>query len=305
MLAFCVATAFLAFTPAHHGMDRREAPDGRPVLHFTPPKNWTNDPNGLIWLDGEYHLFYQYNPQGDQWGHMSWGHAVSKDLFAWEHLPVAIPESDGVMAFSGTAVFDRSNTSGFGTAEHPPLVAVYTGHDERAQRQRQNLAYSTDHGRTFTKYAGNPVIDLNVQDFRDPKVFWHAPTKRWIMVVSLAAEKRALFYASEDLKKWTKLSEFGPAGRRDVPNWECPDFFELPVGGNAADTRWVLVINVGGNGPVGGSGCEYFVGSSTARSSSAKTGPTRCCGWTGGGISTRSSRTRTRRAASAWGSHGW
>lgn len=236
-------------------------PSARPVLHFTPEKNWINDPNGLIWLDGEYHLFYQHNPLGDQWGHMSWGHAVSKDLLAWEHLAIAIPEADGVMAFSGTSVFDRNNTSGFAADGRQALVAVYTGHDERAKRQHQNLAFSTDRGRTWTKYAGNPVLDLGVENFRDPKVFWHHPTSRWIMVVALANDRKALFYSSHDLKKWTKLSEFGPQGRGDVPNWECPDLFELPVDGDAGNTRWVLVINVGGNGPAGGSGCQYFVGS--------------------------------------------
>lgn len=232
----------------------------RPLLHFTPEKNWTNDPNGLIWLDGEYHLFYQYNPFGDQWGHMSWGHAVSKDLLVWEHLPVAIPEADGVMAFSGTCVYDAHNTSGFGAEGRPPLIAAYTGHEEKAKRQHQNLAFSTDRGRTWTKYTDNPVIDLQVAEFRDPKVFWHAPTKRWIMAVALAAERKALFYASANLKQWTKLSEFGPQGRADVPNWECPDLFEMAVDGNPSDTRWVLVINVGGNGPTPGSGCQYFVG---------------------------------------------
>ena len=181
-------------------------PSARPVLHFTPEKNWINDPNGLIWLDGEYHLFYQHNPLGDQWGHMSWGHAVSKDLLAWEHLAIAIPEADGVMAFSGTSVFDRNNTSGFAADGRQALVAVYTGHDERAKRQHQNLAFSTDRGRTWTKYAGNPVLDLGVENFRDPKVFWHHPTSRWIMVVALANDRKALFYSSHDLKKWTKLS---------------------------------------------------------------------------------------------------
>ncbi len=263
MLALWFANAALSLTtqtPAPGAEHAAQAPPDRPLLHFTPEKNWINDPNGLIWLDGEYHLFYQYNPQGDQWGHMSWGHAVSRNLLEWEHLPVAIPESDGVMAFSGTAVLDRDNTSGFGTEAHPALVAIYTGHDEVRRLQHQNLAYSTDRGRTWTRYPGNPVLDLGAAEFRDPKVFWHAPTARWIMVVSLAAEKQALFYASHDLKNWTKVSQFGPQGRRDVPNWECPDLFEMPVDGNPQDARWVLVINVGGNGPAGGSGCQYFVG---------------------------------------------
>lgn len=232
----------------------------RPLLHFTPPRNWTNDPNGLIYHNGEYHLFYQHNPFGDQWGHMSWGHAVSKDLFSWEHLPVAIPEADGVMIFSGTAVFDRDNTSGLGSASNPPLIAAYTGHDTRKPLQHQNIAFSTDRGRTWSRFPGNPVIDIGAADFRDPKVFWHTPTKRWVMVVALAAEKRAFFYSSPDLKQWTKLSEFGAEGRTGVPNWECPDLFEMPIEGSPGDTRWILTINVGGNGPAEGSGCQYFVG---------------------------------------------
>jgi fructan beta-fructosidase len=267
MLLYLIAATVCGFAPTSPGHRQHElhaarvqAPPSRPVLHFTPEKNWINDPNGLIWLDGEYHLFYQHNPFGDQWGHMSWGHAVSRDALAWEHLPIAIPEADGVMAFSGTAVLDRENTSGFGKDGSPALVAVYTGHEANAKRQHQNLAFSADRGRTWTKYAGNPVLDLGEENFRDPKVFWHAPTGRWIMAVALAAEKKALFYASPDLKKWTRLSAFGAQGQRDVPNWECPDLFELPVEGEPGGTRWVLVVSVGGNGPTGGAGCQYFVG---------------------------------------------
>lgn len=230
----------------------------RPVLHFTPERNWINDPNGLIWADGEYHLFCQYNPEGDQWGHMSWGHAVSTNLFAWEHLPVAIPEAGSVMAFSGTAVLDRENTSGFGSREHPAMVAVFTGHDGQAKRQHQNLAYSIDRGRTWTRYERNPVVDLGVEEFRDPKVFWHGPTRRWVMVASLAPQRKALFFTSADLKTWTKVSEFGPHGAMNVPNWECPDLFELPL--DDGTSRWVLVVSAGGNGPTGGPACEYFVG---------------------------------------------
>ncbi|MBC7772892.1 MAG: glycoside hydrolase family 32 protein, partial [Pyrinomonadaceae bacterium] len=174
--------------------------------------------------------------------------------------PVALTEENGVMIFSGTAVFDQANTSALGTPDQPPLIAAYTGHEEKARRQHQNIASSIDLGRTWTKFAGNPVLDLQVAEFRDPKVFWHEPTRRWIMVVALAADRKALFYSSPDLKAWTKLSEFGPQGRTGVPNWECPDLFELAVENDPAETRWVLVINVGGNGPQGGSGCQYFIG---------------------------------------------
>ncbi len=234
----------------------------RPQFHFSPEVNWMNDPNGLVYAGGEYHLFYQYNPWGIRWGHMSWGHAVSTDLVHWKHLPVALYEENGVMIFSGCAVVDAKNTSGFGTAARPPLVAIYTGHTSKKQDQR--LAYSIDRGRTWTKYGGNPVLDMGEKDFRDPKVFWHEPTSRWVMVVSLAAAKRLQFYGSTDLKEWTHLSDFGPAGKVEKPNWECPDLFELPIEGRKegtpGSTRWVLEVDMGSGSIAGGSGGEYFVG---------------------------------------------
>ncbi|MCA8994763.1 MAG: glycoside hydrolase family 32 protein [Planctomycetaceae bacterium] len=230
----------------------------RPQYHFSPEINWMNDPNGLVYHDGEYHLFYQYNPAGNSWGHMSWGHAVSKDLSHWEHLPLAIPEADGIMAFSGCCVVDHNNTSGFGVNNQPPMVAIYTGHGHG--KQVQNIAYSNDRGRTWTQYANNPVLDRNNPDFRDPKVFWHDPTNRWVMVVTLAAEKVLLFYSSSDLKNWTELSRFGPAGQRHKPNWECPDLFQLPVEGEPGKKLWALEADMGSGSIAGGSGGEYFVG---------------------------------------------
>ena len=230
----------------------------RPQFHFTPEMHWMNDPNGLVYYDGEYHLFYQHNPHGNAWGHMSWGHTVSKDLVHWEHLPIALHEEYGVMIFSGSAVVDWQNTSGFGTEERPPLVAIYTGHGHG--NQTQDIAYSNDRGRTWTKYSGNPVINLKNPEFRDPKVFWHKPTERWIMVVSLAKEKRLQFYGSADLKNWTHLSDFGPGGVPGKPNWECPDLFELPIENEPEKTRWVLEVDMGAASVAGGSGGEYFVG---------------------------------------------
>lgn len=230
----------------------------RPQFHFSPEINWMNDPNGLVFHDGEYHLFHQYNPAGNSWGHMSWGHAVSQDLVHWKHLPLAIPEANGIMAFSGCCVVDHANSSGFGDSTNPPLVAVYTGHGRG--EQVQNLAYSLDKGRTWTQYEGNPVLDLDKANFRDPKVFWHQPTRRWIMVVSLAVEKVLVFYGSDDLKNWQELSRFGPAGTLDKPNWECPDLFELPVEGEPGSKLWVLEVDMGGGAIAGGSGGEYFVG---------------------------------------------
>lgn len=225
-----------------------------------------NDPNGMVYHDGEYHLFYQYNPFGDKWGHMSWGHAVSPDLVHWEPLPVALQEENGVMIFSGSAVVDEANTSGFGVAGRPPMVAIYTGHHTGRPLQNQHIAYSNDRGRTWTKYAGNPVLDLNKADFRDPKVFWHEPDRRWIMVVSLPVERKIQIYGSPNLREWTHLSDFGPAGSvKGI--WECPDLFPVRVEGRSArESRWVLVVNVGSGAPAGGSGCQYFVGNFDGRS---------------------------------------
>jgi fructan beta-fructosidase len=231
----------------------------RPQFHFTPERNWTNDPNGLVYFDGEYHLFYQANPFGDQWGHMSWGHAISPDLVHWQHLPVAIPEADRVMVFSGSVVVDRNNTAGFGRNGQVPLVAVYTGHHETSGIQDQNLAWSLDRGRTWTKYSGNPILDIGSHNFRDPKVFWHEPGRRWIMVVALAEERRIRLYASPDLRQWTHLSDFGPAAST-VGAWECPDLFEVTVDNDPGLSRWVLHVNVNSGAPAGGSGGQYFVG---------------------------------------------
>ena len=232
----------------------------RPQFHFTPPRYFMNDPNGLVHYQGEYHLFYQHNPFGETWGHMSWGHAVSRDMLHWQHLPVALEEDNGVMIFSGSAVVDRDNTSGLclpSGADRSCLIAIYTGH--RKDRQTQNIAFSNDRGRTWTKYAGNPVIDLGLKDFRDPKVIWHEPTKRWVMVTVLADQHRVRFFGSRDLKTWDTLSDFGPAGATGGV-WECPDLFPLPVDGNTRDVRWVLDVDINPGAIAGGSGGQYFVG---------------------------------------------
>ncbi len=228
----------------------------RPQFHFTPAKNWMNDPNGMVYYDGEYHLFYQYNPFGDKWGHMSWGHAISRDLVHWEHLPVALREENDIMIFSGSAVVDWKNTSGFGKDGKPPLIAIYTGHYTKKPLQNQHLAFSNDRGRTWTKYAGNPVLDIKEKDFRDPKVIWHEPSTRWVMAVAWPEKRKVRFYASPDLKNWTHLSDFGPAGSVEGI-WECPDLFPLTTG---EKTKWVLIVNVNPGAPAGGSGCQYFIG---------------------------------------------
>ena len=229
----------------------------RPRYHFTPPRNFMNDPNGLVYDRGEYHLFYQYNPQGDTWGHMSWGHATSPDLVRWRHLPVALTEADGVMIFSGSAVVDRQNTAGLGPPGSSPLVAIYTG--DGLGKQTQNLAASVDRGRTWEKYAHNPVLDIGSNENRDPKVFWHEPTSRWVMATVLAGRHKVRLDGSEDLKTWTPLSEFGPAGAVGGA-WECPDLFPLPIDGQPGKSRWVLQVGINPGAVAGGSGGQYFVG---------------------------------------------
>lgn len=184
----------------------------RPQFHFSPAQNWMNDPNGLVYYRGTYHLFFKYNPGGTTWGNMSWGHAVSKDLVHWKQLPVAIPQDAKEMIFSGSAVVDKANTSGFGKPGRPAMVAVYTSLDKSRGKQSQALAYSTDEGRTFTEYAGNPVLDIGSTNFRDPKVFWYEPGHEWLMTVALSDQHKVSFYRSSNLKQWQHLSDFGPAG---------------------------------------------------------------------------------------------
>lgn len=205
-----------------------------------------NDPNGLIWAGGEYHLFYQHNPHGTGWGHMSWGHAVSADLVHWRHLPVALFEEPerGYTIFSGSTVLDRHDTSGLGTPETPPLVAVYTAdHEPGRQLQDVHLAYSLDGARTFTQFEGNPVIHVGDRKFGDPKVFWHHGTERWVMVNILGWDQgRVVLYGSPDLKRWTPFSTFRAA--EEMPGkWECPDLFPLALDGDPDDERWVLKVS--------------------------------------------------------------
>ena len=212
----------------------------RPKFHFTPVKNWMNDPNGLVWHNGEYHLFFQHNPHGTKWGHMSWGHAVSKDLLNWSELPVAISEGEDGAIFSGSAV-----------SHNDEIVAFYTRHTDT--HQAQCIARSSDNGRTFTKYEGNPVLDENKKDFRDPKVFRYQD--HWIMCVAQPFDKQISFYKSFDLVSWQHLSNFGPAGAVDGI-WECPDLFPLELEGKEL---WVLLVSLNPGG-LYGSGTQYFVG---------------------------------------------
>jgi fructan beta-fructosidase len=237
----------------------------RPQFHFSPEKGWMNDPNGLVYYAGEYHLFYQYYPDSTVWGPMHWGHAVSTDLLRWEHLPIALyPDSIGCI-FSGSVVVDEKNTSGFAPAGHSekPLVAIFTYHNlewERAgrlDRESQGIAYSLDRGRTWTKYAGNPVLkNKGDVDFRDPKVFWHEATQRWVM--PLAVGQHLEIFTSPDLKNWQKVSDFGEKEGAHGGVWECPDLFPLKT--TAGAERWVLIQNIGRGAVAGGSGTQYFIG---------------------------------------------
>jgi len=237
----------------------------RPQFHFSPPSMWMNDPNGMVYFDGEYHLFYQYYPDDTVWGPMHWGHAVSRDLVTWEHLPIALYPDEHGYIFSGSAVVDWNNTSGFGVGGKPPLVAIFTYHDpERGKsgsndHETQGIAYSNDRGRSWTKYAANPVLPNadRHRDFRDPNVFWHDASSRWIMVLSVFDHVQ--FYASPDLKSWTYLSSFGREWGGHDGTWECPDLFSLQVG-ETDTSKWVLLLNLNPGGPQGGSGTQYFVG---------------------------------------------
>jgi fructan beta-fructosidase len=235
----------------------------RPQFHFSPRANWTNDPCGLVYAFGKYHLFFQHNPVANVWGHMSWGHAVSTDLIHWTQLPVAIPDDEKAAIFTGSSVVDARNTSGLCPASPQGcIVSIYTGYTPKTpaapERQTQNLAFSRD-GLTWTKYASNPILDLGRSDTRDPKVFWHAPTQRWIMIIVLANEKKVRLFSSPNLLAWQHLSDFGPQGATGGV-WECPDLIPLPVQGKPGLHRWVLKIGLNPGHIAGGSGEQYFVG---------------------------------------------
>ena len=213
----------------------------RPQYHFSREQGWMNDPCGLIYYQSQYHLYY-------------WGHAVSTDLLHWRHRPKALEGTDEIGIMSGSAVIDKKNTSGFGTQEDPPVVAAYSMLRHSDRGQMQGIAYSNDHGRTFIPYKNNPVIDIGSTSFRDPQVFWHSSSDRWIMAVTLSGQRKVRFYSSENLKDWIHLSDFGPAGATGGV-WECPDLFPLPVDGDSSNIKWVLEVDVQ---PVGG---QYFLGS--------------------------------------------
>jgi fructan beta-fructosidase len=235
----------------------------RPKIHFTPRQGWMNDPNGMVYNNGVYHLFYQHNPDASVWGPMHWGHAVSKDMIDWKHEPIALyPDSLGTI-FSGSAVVDLNNTSGLAPKGKVPLVAIFTYHNQvmadkgRNDFQSQGIAYSIDNGATWQKYKSNPILkNPGIRDFRDPKVMWHAPTGRWIM--TLAVLDRIHFYSSPNLKEWKKESEFGKDAGAHGGVWECPDLFPMQFEGK---TIWTLLVNLNPGGPNKGSATQYFLGS--------------------------------------------
>lgn len=238
--------------------------DYRPQFHFSPPSHWMNDPNGLVYNDGIYHLFYQYYPDDTVWGPMHWGHATSTDLIQWKHKPIALYPDEHGYIFSGSAVVDTNNSSGFGSKDNPPLVAMFTYHNaEMAEAgaknyQTQGLAYSIDNGDTWTKYEGNPVVGNDgMIDFRDPKVFWSEEYNKWVLI--LVAGDHAKFYQSDNLKNWSQTGEFGKNSGAHGGVWECPDLFKLKVG-NAEEEKWVLLISINPGGPNKGSATQYFVG---------------------------------------------
>lgn len=234
----------------------------RPQVHFSPKAHWTNDPNGMVYSNGTYHLFFQYFPGGTTWGPMHWGHTISKDLIHWQEQPVALyPDSLGYI-FSGSAVADLHNTSGFGKGGKTPLVAIYTNHDPKGEHdgkndfQNQSIAYSLDEGKTWTKYSGNPVLkNPGIRDFRDPKVNWNETVKKWIM--TLATQDHITFFSSPDLKSWTKESEFGKTLGAHGGVWECPDLLAFDHQGKKV---WVLIVNINPGGPNKGSATQYFTG---------------------------------------------
>ncbi|OKP07876.1 Extracellular endo-inulinase inuA [Penicillium subrubescens] len=254
------------------------ADDFRPTYHFCPDVNWMNEPNGLIRIDLDWHLFYQHNPDGNYWGNLSWGHATSTDLLHWNYQPIAISSADGIQAFTGTSYYDISNSSGLGTPDGLPYLAFFTGYFPSNRVQDQRLAYSLDNGTTYTKFQGNPIISQQQEsphdstgglESRDPKVFFHESTGQWVMVLAHGGQNKVTFWTSPDTKSWTWQSDFTSSSISGLPSgitgWEVPDFFELPIQGTASSTAWVLMLTPANGSPAGGNGVLAFTGSFDGR----------------------------------------
>ena len=236
----------------------------RPNFHFTPKKGWMNDPNGMFYYNGYYHLYFQHYPDDNVWGPMHWGHAISTDMVTWREQPIAIYPDEKGYIFSGGAVVDVNNTSGFGKDGEQPIIAMFTYHDMAGEKagekniQSQAIAYSLDEGQTFTKYSENPVIkNPGIRDFRDPKIVWDSIHEKWVMV--LAAGQKIMFYSSSNLKDWKSESNFGDGIGAHGGVWECPDFFPMLVEGTD-EVKWVLLVSINPGGPNGGNATQYFVG---------------------------------------------
>lgn len=264
-IAGCKPFSAVAQTAPVSAVNTTEEKMYRPNFHYSPKKGWMNDPNGMFYADGQYHLLYQYYPDGNKWGPMHWGHAISKDLIKWEEQPIAIYPDKDKYIFSGSATADINNTSGLGTGKTAPIVAIYTLHDMTKEKEnkidieQQDIAYSNDNGFTWQKFEeGNPVIkNPGIRDFRDPKMTWDETHKQWIMV--LAAQDRAQLYKSKNLKNWEYLSDFGKNIGAHGGVWECPDFFQMKVEGSN-EKKWVLIQSLNPGGANGGSGTQYFIG---------------------------------------------
>lgn len=248
--------------------------DYRPIYHFTPPQKWMNDPNGMFYHKGKFHLFYQHNPEKSLWGPMHWGHASSTDMFNWQDHPIALYPDQGGTIFSGSTVVDAGNTSGFKSGNEDPLVAIYT---LAGQSQQQAIAYSIDGGYNWTKYQQNPVLpNPGVPDFRDPKVFRHEGRNLWIQ--ALAVGQKISFYSSPDLKNWNFESSFGEGVGAHGGVWECPDLFELPIEGTDKK-KWVLLVSINPGGPNGGSATQYFIGDFDGKNFTADSNETNWMDW--------------------------
>lgn len=274
-LTAALLTLAAAQTPAQtSGTPKLPGATLRPRIHYSPQRHWMNDPNGPIFFDGEYHLFYQYDPYAEVPGHISWGHAVSNDLLHWHELGVAIPEGNGEQIFTGSVVVDERNTSGLCEGGKPCMVAIYTANSGAGptQLETQDLAVSQDRGRTWTKYSGNPVLDRHMANFRDPNVTWNDQTGSWLMTVALPEEHQVLFYTSPDLKHWTELTRFGPADGFKDGQWECPSLLRVPSA-DGRESMWALKVGINPGALQGGSGEQYFLGSFDGKQFTESTEP--------------------------------
>ncbi len=279
-ITFGLLASIIAMSTIAHSTETLSptpTPQYRPSFHFTPQAHWMNDPNGLVFHNGIYHLFFQHYPHAMVWGPMHWGHATSTDLLTWQEQPIALKPDELGMIFSGSVVIDAQNTSGLGKDGRAPWIAVFTHHDPVAEKanethvESQSLAYSLDKGKTWTKYKNNPVLkNPGLRDFRDPKVFWHEASSTWLM--SLATGDRIAFYSSPDLKNWHKQGEFGQDAGAHSGVWECPDLFPLTLNGK---TRWVLLVSIARGGPAGGSATQYFIGDFDGKTFTPETKQTR------------------------------